>query len=214
VVNRPALVSENKPPIPAMMVMKRAGTPVIAGSERGGPIPMGKPFPPLKLNDALKTEAARQIAHAPGHDSNAGIRKAPQGGLMKMVEMGVRQENEVDRWQILNLEAGAPEAFEQEQPVREVGVHQDIEVVELDEKRRMTDPGDRDLSVFELGELGLLGGARTPGDQGLPNHLMEEGPGAEMIAWREFAERSWDASAWLVWGCIFGWFLAHVPGGP
>ena len=68
-----------------------------------------------------------------------------------MIEVGVGEEDDIDGGQILDPEPGAFQAFEEEQPVREVRVDEDVEVGELEEERGMADPGDGDFPGAELG---------------------------------------------------------------
>ena len=58
-----------------------------------------------------------------------------------MIKMRVRQQNEVDGWQILNFHPGPANAFEKKQPIGKIGIDQDIQVGELSEKRRVPNPG-------------------------------------------------------------------------
>ena len=81
------------------------------------------------------------------------MRQTPKRGLMEMIEMGVGQEHQIDRRQMLDLQTAALDAFEQEKPVRKIGINQDVEVGELDQKRSVADPSDADLAFSDLGKL-------------------------------------------------------------
>ena len=67
---------------------------------------------------------------------------------MKMIEVGMGQQHQVNRRQILDLQAGTFDPLEQEQPVGEVRVNQDVEIGELDQERGVANPGDGHLAVF------------------------------------------------------------------
>ena len=69
-----------------------------------------------------------------------------------MVEVRVRQQHQVNRRQIFDAQAGALEPLQQKKPVGKIRVHQHIQVRELDEKRRVADPGDGDLPAFQFGK--------------------------------------------------------------
>ena len=95
-----------------------------------------------------KPQVVRQIAHAPRHDADLGMRQSAQSWFMKMVEMGMGEEYEVDRGQILYFKTGALDALQQKEPVRKIRVNQHIEIGELNEKGGMPDPGNGHFPVF------------------------------------------------------------------
>ena len=66
--------------------------------------------------------------------------------------MRVRQQHQINRRQVADFQPGALDALQQKQPVRKIRVNQHVQVRELDEKRRVADPGDGDLPAFELRE--------------------------------------------------------------
>ncbi len=101
---------------------------------------------------AREAEVAREVAHAPRHHADFRLRQPAQRRLVKMVEVRVRQQHQVNRRQIADVQAGALEPLQEEQPVRKVRVHQHVQVVELDEKRRVADPRHGHLAVPEPGE--------------------------------------------------------------
>ena len=108
---------------------------------------------------------------------------------MEVIKVGVRQQHEIDRWQVLNLQAGTLDALEQEQPVREVRIHQNVQVRELDQKGSMPDPRDGNLTGFEFWKDGALVFAMAAREQGLPDEFAEEGARVEMLRRREIFER-------------------------
>jgi hypothetical protein len=107
---------------------------------------------------------------------------------MEVIEMRMRQEHEINRREISQFEAGAPQAFQEEQPVGEVGIDKDVEVRELDEERGMADPRDRNLARVEWGKDRFLRCARSARQKRLPHHLMKKGSRIEVIARRQIAE--------------------------
>jgi hypothetical protein len=106
-----------------------------------------------------------------------------------MVEVRVREQDKVNGREILDAQAGAFDALEQEQPVGEIRVDENVQVGELDEERGVANPGQRNLAASEFGEnrLFMLAGAR--GQKSLPNHLAEEGPGIEGFGRGQIFER-------------------------
>src|SRR2546423_2298666 len=97
----------------------------------------------------------RQVADAPGHNADFWMWEQAESGLVKMIKVRVGQQDEVNRGQIFEAQAGPFNSFEQEESVGEIGIDQDIQVGELNQKRRVADPSHRDLAVLEFGKHGL-----------------------------------------------------------
>ena len=73
-----------------------------------------------------------------------------------MIEVRVREQDEVDGRKIFEAQAGALDALEEEKPVGEIGIDEDIEVGELDEKGGVADPGEGDLAVSQAWEIRVV----------------------------------------------------------
>ena len=187
-IEAPSLVFDNESAVAAMIVMNGSGTPMFAGSERDLPIFMRKALPPFEFNDPFKPKSAREVADAPGHDPDFWSGKLTQGGLMEMVEVGVGQQNQINRRQVLDLEAGPLDPFDEEQPVGKVGVNQDVEIRDLHEKRRVTNPGQRHLAIQKIGKTRSAMLPVPFGDESFPDHFMEKRAWIEMIAGSQFLE--------------------------
>jgi hypothetical protein len=170
------------------------------------PIVVGKTFPPIELDHALEAEVDREVADAPGHDADFWMRQTAQGGFMEMIEMRVREQDQIDGREVFDFQAGAFDAFEEKQPVGKIRVDEHVEVRELNEEGRVADPGDGDFAVFQFREDGpamLAGAAR---EQCLPDHLMKKGARIEMFGGREVFERLGQRlSTWarLFWHMVF-----------
>lgn len=109
---------------------------------------------------------------------------------MKMIEVRVREQHQIDRWQIFDLEPRAFDPFQQEYPVRKVGIYQDVQVVELRKERGVADPSQCNLPALEhrkSRDLVLAGSFRQ---KGFPHHLPKERSRVEMIAGCELFERA------------------------
>ena len=163
VIDAPALVFQHKPAVAAMMVAQHARAPVFAGREGHLPVALAEALPPIQFDDAPEAEVVGQIADAPRHDADFRMRQPAQRGLVEMIEMRVGQQHQVNRRQVLDLQAGALDALEQEQPVREVRIDQHVQVGELDQERGVADPGDGDLAEGQLGKGRALGSGRCAG---------------------------------------------------
>ena len=68
----------------------------------------------------------------------------------------MRQQHEVNRRQVGNLQARALDALEQEQPVGEVGVDQEVQVIELDEEPDLPDSVFVEDTAFILPECAVI----------------------------------------------------------
>ena len=71
-----------------------------------------------------------------------------------MVEMRVRDENEIDRRKICDPQAGTPKPLQYKQPAGEVGIDHDTLARDLHKETGMTDKGDAKLSI--AGEARLV----------------------------------------------------------
>ena len=131
VIKTAALVFQNKSAIAAMLVAQSPRAPMFAGRQRDFPIVMREAFPPFQFDDAFEAEVEGQIADAPGHDADFRVGEAAERGLVEMIEVRVREEDEIDRRQVLDFQSGTLDAFQEEKPVGEVRVDQDIQVREL-----------------------------------------------------------------------------------
>ena len=100
---------------------------------------------------------------------------------MEMVEMGMGKQHQIDAGQIPDPHARAFDAFEQEKPVGKVWIYQDIQVIKLDEKRRVANPGYGHLAVSEPGENRTAGRTRARREPGLPDQLLKKSSRIEMF---------------------------------
>lgn len=179
VINFAALMFEHESAVTAMIVTQRPCAPMFARRERHLPIAMRKTFPPIQLDDALETEIAREITHAPGHHSDFRVRQLAQARLVKMIEVRVREQHEIDGREMLDAQAGAFDALEEKKPIRKIRVDEDVEIGELHEERRMANPRQGDLAARQFGKdrLFMLPGSRR--QKSLPNHLAKKRAGIE-----------------------------------
>ena len=78
-----------------------------------------------------------------------------------MIEMRVGDENEINRGQMMDLEARLLEPLDHLQPLRPDRIDQDVDLVRLDEERGVPDPGDADFAFADFREirLGVIAGA-------------------------------------------------------
>src|ERR1700739_1238641 len=109
---------------------------------------------------------------------------------MQVIEMGVRNQHQVDGGKVCDAQSGTAQAFQNEQPPREVGVDNDVASADLYEETGM--PDERDAE-FAIGDQAWLVGLATAGsNRGVP-HQTSELAGA--LAKRRIAKRLLDHPA-------------------
>ena len=88
------------------------------------------------------------------------VELVPQGTPIEVIEMRVRHENEINLGQVLNLKTGLLQAFDDFEPFRPVWVNEQIDLMRLHQKRRVSDPGDANFawSNFRKLRLGMKSG--------------------------------------------------------
>ena len=173
-----------------MLVVQRPRAPMFARRERHLPVALRKTFPPFQFDDAAEAEIVREVADAARHDADFGMRQFAQGRLVKMVEVRVRQQHQVNRRQILDFQTGALDAFQQKKPVRKIRVNQHVQVRELDEKRGVADPGDGDFAVFQFWENRAARLAVARREPAFQDQFVEKSARVEMFRRRQILERA------------------------
>ena len=66
---------------------------------------------------------------------------------MQVIEVGVRDQNQIDRGKIGNAQAGTPETFQYEEPAREVRIDHYTLPAHLHKKAGVADEGDAEFAV-------------------------------------------------------------------
>ena len=80
---------------------------------------------------------------------------------MQVIEMRMRDEHEIDRWQISNAQPRTTEPLQHKQPPREIGINQNTFSPNLYEEACVSDEGDAEFSVGGETRLVSLTGARS-----------------------------------------------------
>ena len=112
-------------------------------------------LPIVELVHDVEAEIVHQIADADRHDDRLIRRDLAQRAPIEMIEMRVRHENEIDRGQMMNFKAGLLQALDHFQPLRPVWIDQHIDLVRLNQKRCVPDPGDADFALANFRKLRL-----------------------------------------------------------
>ena len=109
-------------------------------------------LPPVAFRHLASTARPQEFGDSEGSEPcNRGIAayEPPDGGSIEMVVVIVGENNGVDRWQIVEVDSGRHHAArtgetERRCPVTPDRIEQKIVSPDLDEKSRVSDPGDRE----------------------------------------------------------------------
>ena len=140
--------------ISTMVIGNFPGAPVFGGDKGDGRPRKAEPFPPLHFIDFFKSEPMHEIADSGGNDDGLVGGDSPEAPPVEMVEVGVGDENQIDRGEVVVGKSGMTQAADHEKPVGPVRVHQNVPLVALNEEGCMADPCDADLSLAEFRENG------------------------------------------------------------
>src|SRR5688572_15803184 len=109
---------QNKAAKAAVEIGQKSGAPVRTRSQRYVDRTQLHRLPVIELVHDIETKIVHQIADADGHDDRLIGRHLGQSAPVEMVEMRVRDENEIDRGQMMDLEARSLEALDYLEPFR------------------------------------------------------------------------------------------------
>lgn len=142
----------NKATKAAMEIGQKPCAPMIARCERNANRPELDPLPIVQFVYDLKTKVVDQIAHADRNDNRLAGRDTPQGPSIKMIEVRMSHENEINCGQMMDLKAGLLQALDHLQPHRPVRINQNVKLACLNQERRVPNPGNTDLTLADFGE--------------------------------------------------------------
>src|SRR6266496_1114707 len=97
------------------------------------------------------------------------LHQRPQRWHMKMVEMGVRDQNQINGREIVDLHSRLPQSLKYKKPARKIWINEDIFSADLHEKAGMPDKCDPHLPVWHQFRFMRLAAAR--GDRRMPDQL-------------------------------------------
>ena len=120
-----------------------------------------------------------------------------------MVEVRVRDQNQIDLGKIIDVNAGMLESLEEENPIGEVRIDQEVQIGELAEEGGVADPGERELAFNKVRKRRRPVPTGPLGEPCLPNHFIKEGAWIEVIAWGQLLKGAGDFAlsfqrAWAV----------------
>ena len=68
---------------------------------------------------------------------------------MQVIEVGVRNQNQIDRRKIGNPESRTAQALQHKQPARKIGIDEDVQPANLHEETGVTDEGEPQFSITD-----------------------------------------------------------------
>ena len=110
-------------------------------------------LPIIELMDDFESEVVHEIPHAHRYHDRLISRDVPQRAAIEMIEMSVRHEDEIDRRQMMNLKARLFQALDHFQPHRPDGIDQHVDLLRLNQKRSVANPGDTDFALADFREI-------------------------------------------------------------
>ena len=144
-----------------MQIRQETGAPVVTRGERNLERPEFDHLPVIELVHDMKAQIMHEVSYAHRHNNRLIRRNTPQCASVEVIEVGMRNENKINRRQMMNFEAWLFQPLDHLEPFRPNRVDQDVDLVGLDEKRRVADPGNADFALSNFWELRSRGTARA-----------------------------------------------------
>src|SRR5580658_5638502 len=146
---------ENEAAVAAVRIFQNARAPVARRHMRYRQVAVTRSFPPVQFDDLGKAEIGDQVRNMRRNDDRRGnptraqivLHQGAQRRAMKVIEVGVRNQHEIDGRQIGDAQAWTAQAFQDEKPAREIGVDHDALPADLHEETGVADEGDAEFSV-------------------------------------------------------------------
>ena len=201
-VNRPSADIQDIAPVAAMVIGHLSRAPVFGRNKRDGRPGETEPFPPFHFVDFLEAKTVHQISHPGWNDDGLVGRDLPEAATVKVIEMGMGDQNKVDRGQVVLRQAGMAEPANHEKPVGPVRVDENVGLRGLNEKGGMADPGDAKLPFFEFRKHGWhpVSLAAPAGEEGGQKHIGHEAVGGAArawgVPWTQGKQNDWKMDRW------------------
>ena len=180
------IVAGHRPaaPEPAVHLEARAGRPVLHGHAGQRDPALLAAVPPVELDDVGDAEIGEPRAQPERHVEARPVRLGQplHRGLVQVVVVIVRDQHDVDGRQILEAHAGRRHplgAGERQRAgaLRPLRIGEDVHAGELDQQRRVADPGDGGLGLVRAQRHAVAGDGRqleAPGGKGGRPHAPDE----------------------------------------
>ena len=159
--NRSPIGADDETAEAAMSVSEKARAPMMRRRERDTQRAELDRLPFVKLVDNVESEPMNQSPNSDRNDDGLIGCDRAQRSPIEVIEVGVSDEDEIDRRQMVNVKSGFLESFDHAEPHRPDRVDQDVGVMRLNQERRVTDPGDANLAGLNFWKERPRARART-----------------------------------------------------
>src|ERR1700731_4529650 len=116
-----------KPAESTMTIVKNASSPMVARSQRNGDFSDFQRLPSIQFVDPIESKVLHQVPHTVRDDDGLKCRDPSESSPVQMVKMGVSDEHEVNRRQMMQWYSGAPNTLNDFEPERPAGIYQNIQ---------------------------------------------------------------------------------------
>ncbi len=127
---------------------------MFCGHEGDGGTRKSKSLPPVHFIHLFESQSVDEVAHAGGDNDGLIGSNLPQASTVKVIKVGVSNENEVDRGEVMVGKTCVTEASNHQEPICPIGIDKNIGLGGLNEKGGVTNPGDADLTFFQFWKYG------------------------------------------------------------
>src|SRR5207244_8140747 len=146
VKNGSTISSNDKAAKAAMSVRQKASAPMMRRCQRHAQRTKLDRLPFAEFVNDVESKSMHQPPDADRNDNRLIGRDETQRAAVEMIEVRVGHEHEIDRRQMVNVKPRLLQSFDHAEPHRPNRIDQNVGVVRLNQKRRMTDPGNANLT--------------------------------------------------------------------
>ena len=129
-----------------------------------------------QLVDAIKSEPVDEATNMLRNGDWLVARDPAQRAAVEMIEMGMSDQNQVDRGKIAKFDSGMLDPLDDLQPLRPIWVYKDTVLGSLNEEGGVPNPGHANLSRRELVKDRLDAVTVSFGEERRDDHLGKKVP--------------------------------------
>lgn len=148
--NDPTICRNNESAEASVQIGEKSRAPMITRRKRYADRSEFYLLPTIEFVNDVKSEIMDEVADSEWDDDRLIGRDFAQGAAIEMVEMRVCNEHNIDRRQMMNLEAWLLQPLYDLQPFRPIWIDENVDLVCLNQKGCMTDPGKADLATLDF----------------------------------------------------------------
>src|SRR6266478_4264949 len=115
-----------------MQIRQETGAPVVTGGERNLKRPEFDRLPVIELVHNMKAQIMDEVSYAHRYNNRLIRRNASQCAPVEVIEVGMRDEDKINRRQMMNFETWLFQLFDDLDPFRLHRAHQDAHLATLE----------------------------------------------------------------------------------